>query len=103
MDRIDRRTAFFGALAALLCHQIVGARDAKAATVTVYDEYGRPIVIDTGTLTGPVNYYTVAGAPYVVYPAAPIYAPVPIYGAAGVRGQARRVSRRTSRRVSRRR
>jgi len=34
--------------------------------------------------------------------AVPVYAPAPIYGAAGVRGQARRVSQRMARRVSRR-
>jgi len=34
--------------------------------------------------------------------AMPAYAPAPIYGAAGVRGQARRVSQRMARRVSRR-
>ena len=44
---------------------------------------------------------------YTHYPCSPpagYYAPVaPVYGPAGVHGQARRVSRRTSRRVSRRR
>jgi len=35
-------------------------------------------------------------------PAGYYVAPTPVYGPAGVRGEARRVSRRTSRRVSRR-
>ena len=91
MDKTDRRTALFGALTALLGSPIVGAKNAKAATVMVYNEHGQRIVIDTGTLTGPVNYYTAVGAPYVVNPAVPT---APIYGPYGVRGQARRVRRR---------
>lgn len=102
MNKIDRRSVLFSALAAVLYLPIVGAKNAKADTVVVYDQYGTQIVVNTATLTGPVTYYNVTGAPYVVYPAVPAYAPAPIYGAAGVRGQARRVSRRTSRRVTRR-
>lgn len=103
MNKIHRRTAFFGLLAALLGPSIFGARDANATTVTVYDQNGTRVVVDTSTLTGPVHYYTATGAPYMVYPVAPVFVPAPIYGPLGVRGQSRRVSRRTSRRVSRRR
>jgi hypothetical protein len=33
MDKMDRRTALFGALTALLGSPVVGAKDAKATTV----------------------------------------------------------------------
>lgn len=86
---------------------LVGADIAAAAEVTVYTKAGAKVVIDTNTITQPTMYYTVAGAPYWVYPAHPAYVPAPAYaapvaGVAGTRGVARRTARRTTRRVDRR-
>lgn len=86
---------------------LVGADIAAAAQVTVYTKSGAKVVIDTDTIAQPTMYYTVAGAPYWVYPTHPAYVPAPAYaapvaGVAGTRGVARRTARRTTRRVDRR-
>jgi hypothetical protein len=86
----SRRNFIKGALA--LAAGLYAVREAAAQTV-LYDEYGRPIVVGTTT--------TVVTAPAGQYPYA--YAggyANPVYGAAGVRGQSRRVSRRTARRTA---
>jgi hypothetical protein len=86
---------------------LIGADIAAAAQVTVYTQSGAKVVVNTGTITQPVMYYTAVGAPYWVYPAHPVYVPgpvhaAPVYGPAGVNGTARRTARRTTRRVDNR-
>lgn len=88
-----------GGLAALLTLGIVGEGLAQQ-----YDQYGRPMC-STTTTTGAHTSTTMHPCPTTstttVYTTGTAYVPrTQVYGAMGVRGQARRVSRRTSRRVS---
>lgn len=77
------------------------APDAEAAVC--YDRYGRKFVVDAYALATPYNCYNSTGVVIIVRPLAPVHVGRPYYGAAGVRGTARRTTRRTSRRVHRRR
>lgn len=90
-------TAFGLIAGAFLFH----APDADAAVC--YDRHGRKFIVDAYALTAAYNCYNASGVVIVVRPLAPAYVGRPHYGAAGVRGTARRTSRRTSRRVHRRR
>lgn len=80
---------------------LVDVSDADAAVC--YDRYGRKFIVDAYALTTPYNCYNSTGVVIVVRPLAPAFVGRPYYGAAGVRGTARRTTRRTSRRVHRRR
>jgi len=78
--------------------------DAPPADAAVcYDRYGRKFVVDAYALTAPYNCYNSSGVVIVIRPLAPAFVGRPHYGAAGVRGTARRAARRTTRRVHRRR
>jgi len=74
----------------------------EADAAVCYDQYGRQYVVDPYALTTSYNCYNSTGVVVVVRPLAPAVVGRPAYGAAGVRGTARRTSRRTSRRVNRR-
>ncbi len=101
-EKVSRRWFLTGMLSATSVFLLPG-RQADADRVTYYDQHGNVIVIETNTLSGPVTVYNSYRRPVVVYPTHPAYVARPAYGAYGVVGQSRRVSRRTSRRVSRRR
>jgi len=80
---------------------IIDAPPADAAVC--YDRYGRKFIVDAYALTTPYNCYNSSGVVIVIRPLAPAFVGRPHYGAAGVRGTARRAARRTTRRVHRRR
>lgn len=96
-----RPLLFFASIGIILGTLVFDVPPADAAVC--YDRYGRKFVVDAYALTTPYNCYNSSGVVIVIRPLAPAFVGRPHYGAAGVRGTARRTTRRTSRRVHRRR